>query len=63
MRDAGVERVTVDEVAITEAVHAVWDRAKQVIEPSAAIAFAAARRVGRGQRVGVICSGGNVSVP
>jgi threonine dehydratase len=63
MRDAGVERVTIDEAAITDAMHAVWDRAKQVIEPSAAIAFAAAQLVGRGQRVGVICSGGNVTAP
>ena len=63
MRDAGVERVTVDEAAIVDAMHAVWERAKQVIEPSAAIAFAAARQLGSGRRVGVICSGGNVTVP
>ncbi len=63
MRDAGVERVTVGEEAIVEAMHAVWERAKQLIEPSAAIAFAAARHVGAGRRIGVICSGGNVTVP
>jgi threonine dehydratase/serine racemase len=60
---AGVRRVTVDERAIVEAMHAIWGRAKQVIEPSAAIAFAATRQLRTGARVGVICSGGNVTFP
>ncbi len=60
---AGVDRVTVDEAAIVGAMRTVWERAKQVIEPSAAIAFAAARTLDRrGQRVGVVCSGGNVDL-
>ena len=41
----------------------LWQRAKQVIEPSAAIALAAVlayRQRFAGQRVGIILSGGNV---
>jgi len=51
--------VVVDEPQLVEAMRAVWEHLKQVIEPSAAVAFAAAR--GRG-RVGVIASGGNVDL-
>ena len=41
----------------------VWERMKQVIEPSAAVAFAAARAAQLdGARVGIICSGGNVDL-
>ena len=59
----GVERIAVDEPAIVEAMRVVWRRMKQLIEPSAAVAFAAAR-VARldGARVGIICSGGNVDL-
>ena len=43
--------------------HAVWEHLHERIEPSAAVAFAAARASeSRGARVGVICSGGNVAV-
>ena len=49
--------------AIVEAMRVVWGRTKQLIEPSAAAAFAAARASGLdGARVGVICSGGNVDL-
>jgi len=59
----GVQRIAVDDAAAIEAMRAVWERTKQVIEPSAAVAFAAARLVARsGARVGVICSGGNVDL-
>ena len=41
----------------------VWERTKQLIEPSAAVAFAAARAARLdGARVGIICSGGNVDL-
>ena len=63
MLDArNVERVAVAEAAIAEAVDMVRALTGESIEPSAAIAFAAAR-AGRlhGRRVGIICSGGNVA--
>ncbi len=58
-----VERALVDDAAAIEAMRAVWERTKQLIEPSAAIAFAAVRAAGLdGARVGVICSGGNLDL-
>ncbi len=55
--------VTVSEVAIVDAMHFVWERAKIVIEPSAAVAMAAlweGKVDLEGAKVGVILSGGNV---
>ena len=61
--DHDVERIVVDETDIIEAMRVVWARTKQVIEPSAAVAFAAARAAGLdGARVGIVCSGGNVDL-
>ncbi|MGB5660293.1 MAG: pyridoxal-phosphate dependent enzyme, partial [Thermoanaerobaculia bacterium] len=61
-----VERiVTVDEAAIVEAMRAVWERMKIIIEPSSAVPVAALLTGGlevRGERVGVILSGGNVDL-
>jgi threonine dehydratase len=58
-----VERIVVDEPAVVEAMRVVWARTKQLIEPSAAVAFAAAQAARLdGARVGVICSGGNVDL-
>ena len=61
-----VERiVTVDEAAIVEAMRAVWERMKILIEPSSAVPVAALLDGDlevRGQRVGVILSGGNVDL-
>lgn len=61
-----VERiVTVGEREIIEAMRFVWERAKIIVEPSAAVAIAALwdERAGlRGCRVGVIVSGGNVDL-
>jgi threonine dehydratase len=60
-----VERVvTVSEEEIVAAMRFVWERTKQVIEPSAAVAVAAVRRADelRGLRVGVVLSGGNVDL-
>jgi threonine dehydratase len=63
LRGHGVEQVVVEEPALIDAMRAVWERTKQVIEPSAAVAFAAARSAALdGARVGIICSGGNVDL-
>lgn len=56
----GVERVVVPEADIVAAMHAVRELLDAPIEPSAAVAFAAARAAGKhGARVGIISSGGN----
>lgn len=60
-----VEGVTVvDDDATRQALRMLWERTKQIVEPSAAIALAAARAnpALRGRRVGVILTGGNVEV-
>jgi threonine dehydratase/serine racemase len=63
LHEHGVAQVVVDETAIVDAMRTVWERMKQVIEPSAAVAFAAARAAGLdGARVGIVCSGGNVDL-
>lgn len=57
--------VTVSEEAIIAAMRFVWERAKILIEPSAAVAVAVlweGRHGLAGQRVGVILSGGNVDL-
>ncbi len=59
----GVERVTVYEAAVVAAMRTVWQRTKQVIEPSAAVAFAGVRALALGDATaGVIASGGNVDL-
>lgn len=53
------------EPAIVEAMRFVWERTKLIIEPSAAVPVAALREGGealRGQRIGIIISGGNVDL-
>jgi threonine dehydratase len=53
--------VTVSEDEIVTAMHFAWERTKQLIEPSAAVAVAAVHRAElSGARVGIILSGGNV---
>lgn len=63
---ARVERVvTVSEGAMIDAMRFVWERAKIIIEPSCAVAFALlweGKINLRGLRVGVIISGGNVDL-
>ena len=57
--------VTVSERGIVEAMKFVWERAKIIIEPSAAVAVGVLweRKIDlRGLRVGVILSGGNVDL-
>lgn len=65
LRDAGAEVVTVDDAATIAAMRLLWQVTKQVLEPSAAIALAAVMTrpdVFRGQRVGIVLSGGNVDI-
>ncbi len=55
----------VDETEIVAAMRLLWERMKQVIEPSAAVALAAILRHREhfaGRRVGLILSGGNVDL-
>jgi threonine dehydratase len=57
--------VTVTEDAIISAMRTIWETMKIVIEPSAAVPFAAIqeRKIDvAGQRVGIILTGGNVDV-
>jgi threonine dehydratase len=57
--------VTVSEEGIIDAMKFVWERAKLIIEPSAAVAVAVLweKKIDlRGLRVGVILSGGNVDL-
>lgn len=63
LRAHDVQQIVVDEAAVVDAMRVVWERTKQLIEPSAAVAFAAARAAALdGARVGIICSGGNVDL-
>jgi len=57
--------VTVSEVAIIAAMRLIWEAVKIIVEPSAAVPYAAIleRRVDvAGRRVGIILSGGNVDL-
>lgn len=55
--------VTVDEAAVVAAMRLLWERTKQVVEPSGAVALAALRAgLVPGRRVGVVLTGGNVDL-
>jgi len=57
--------VTVSEAGIVAAMHMIWDAVKIVIEPSAAVPYAAImeqRLNVTHRRVGIILSGGNVDL-
>lgn len=57
--------VTVSEQGISDAMRLVWERMKIIIEPSSAVPVAALFEhddVFRGQRVGIVLSGGNVDL-
>jgi len=59
--------VTVSEEEIVQAMRLLWERAKLLIEPSSAVAVAAAlseefKGLNGLKRVGVILSGGNVNL-
>ena len=65
LREHVADVLTVSEAQIVEAMRLTWDRAKLVVEPSAAVSIAAIlASPGRfeGKRIGVIVSGGNVSL-
>lgn len=60
-----VEVLTIDDAATIAATRRLWERLKLVVEPSSAITYAllqAHRDRFRGQRVGVLLSGGNVDL-
>ena len=66
LREAGARIVRVSEEEIRQALRLAWERLKVVIEPSSAVALAALRKEElaiRDRRVGVILSGGNVTLP
>jgi threonine dehydratase len=55
--------VTVTEAEIVAAMHVTWQRTKQLVEPSAAVAIAAVRQGNyAGARVGIVVSGGNADL-
>ncbi|HSR65433.1 MAG TPA: pyridoxal-phosphate dependent enzyme [Xanthomonadaceae bacterium] len=61
----GAQALVVEDAATIAAMRLLWTRAKQLVEPSSAIALAAVLdQPGRfaGQRVGVLLSGGNVDL-
>ena len=65
LRTHRVEVLLADDVATLQAMQLFWQRTKQLIEPSSAVALAAIlahRERFAGQRVGVILSGGNVDL-
>lgn len=67
LRDQVEQVMTVNEVEIIAAMRLSWERAKFLIEPSAAVAVAAVltdafRRLAGLERVGVILSGGNANL-
>lgn len=57
--------VTVSEAAIVASMRSLWENLKVVVEPSAAVPFAAIQSGAiavRGQRIGLILTGGNVDL-
>jgi len=57
--------LTVSEEAIVECMKLIWERMKIVVEPSSAVALAAIKEhneLFRGQKTGIILSGGNVQL-
>ena len=65
LRRHRVEVLTVDDAATLAAMRLLWQRLKQMVEPSSAIVLAALlqhRERFAGQRVGLLLSGGNVDL-
>jgi threonine dehydratase len=62
----GVDQIaTVSEAGIVAAMRALWEALKVVVEPSAAVPYAAIAEGGvdvRGKRVGIVITGGNVDL-
>jgi threonine dehydratase len=65
LQACAVEVLTVSEADVRAATRRLWERLKIVVEPSSAITYAllrAERERFRGQRVGILLSGGNVDL-
>lgn len=65
LQAAGAEALTVEDAATLAAMRLFWQRSKQLVEPSSAIALAAVlqhRQRFEGLRVGVVLSGGNADL-
>lgn len=65
LRAYGVEVLLANDAATVAAMRLLWERLKQLVEPSAALALAAVlahRQCFAGQRVGIILTGGNVDL-
>jgi threonine dehydratase len=65
IRELADDIVTVSENAIIESLRLIWERMKIIIEPSAAVPFAALlehKLKANGKRVGIILSGGNIDL-
>lgn len=65
IKDKVSEIIRVEEEEIITAMKLIWERLKIVVEPSAAVAFAAVlkeKEKFHGKRVGIIISGGNVDL-
>ncbi|MDX1426197.1 MAG: pyridoxal-phosphate dependent enzyme [Salegentibacter mishustinae] len=65
IKDKVSEIIRVEEEEIITAMKLIWERMKIVVEPSAAVAFAAVlkeKEKFHGKRVGIIISGGNVDL-
>ncbi len=63
LRAHGAQVLKVDDADTVAAMRLFWQRAKQIVEPSSAVALAAVlahRHRFAGQRVGIVLSGGNV---
>ena len=65
LRRHGVEVLLADDAATVRAMRLFWERSKQLIEPSSAVALAVVlgnRERFAGQRVGIVLSGGTVDL-
>ena len=63
IRQHVADMVTVEEAEIVAAMKLAWERLKMIVEPTGALSTAAALKSNiRGQRVGIIVSGGNADV-
>jgi len=63
LRDHDAQVLTVDDADTVAAMRLFWQRTKQIVEPSSAVALAAILKhagLFAGQRIGVVISGGNV---
>ncbi|HEX8060880.1 MAG TPA: pyridoxal-phosphate dependent enzyme [Cyclobacteriaceae bacterium] len=66
IRDLVKEVIVVSDKEIVQAMQMIWERLKIIVEPSCAVPFAAVlkqKNKFKGQKVGIILSGGNVDLP